>query len=197
MSAPIPDKFASTARLPVKLTDGVWTLFDGTALPKMKADTIAELLISPWNIIDKAERERLLKEHDVEFLAAGASVWARVKENGVPSILTLDFKTKRVWPNGSGNFVEIKLVSAVGLVIRGDGRASLTDCTCGIPALPEQECASINEAYTRISEAFEPSRRSHTGNIFNCVFYANGNLLYPLRHLRDAKLSTPPSAPSK
>lgn len=165
-------------------------LADGTSLPEMKSDTSAELVISPWDIIDETERARLLNENHVEFLPASTSIWARVKEHGIPSNLSLDCKNKHAWPQTPGVFVEIKLVSAVALVVRGDGRASPGDCVCNIPALPEQECTSINEAYTRISESFEPSRRSHTGNIFNCVFYELGNHVFPLGHLRDTKLAT-------
>jgi hypothetical protein len=30
---------------------------------------------------------------------------------------------------------------------------------------------SVNETYTRISEVYEPHRRSHTGNVFQKVLY--------------------------
>ncbi len=189
MSAILSDKFARTARLLVKVSAGVCTLADGQPLPKMKADTVAELIISPWAITDEIERARLLKEHRVEFLPAGTSIWARVKDAQMPVDLVMSCKRKVAWPKNPGLFVEIQLVSAVVLIIRGDGRAALGDCNCRIPTLPEEECASINEAYTRISVAFEPSRRSHTGNIFNCVFYEPGRSLFPLRQLRDEKLA--------
>ncbi len=47
--------------------------------------------------------------------------------------------------------------------------------------------ASVNQAYTLISTHFEPQRRSHTGNIFNCVYYREEplNTWQSLRHLRD------------
>lgn len=196
MSTFAPDKFAKTARLSVKITGGVCTLSDGKPLPKMKPDTTAELVISPLDIIDDVERARLLKENRVEFLPAGASIWARVKDANMPANLLLSCQRKYAWPKNPGLFVEIRLASAVLLVIRGDGRAALSDCSCGMPGLPDQECSSINEAYTRVSESFEPSRRSHTGNIFNCVFYQMGSSLFPLRKLRDEKLSRPDAEPS-
>lgn len=191
MSAPIPDKFARTARLLVKVTDGKCTLHDGGELPKMKPGITAELVISPWDVIDETSRAKLLEEHSVEFLPAGTTLWARVKSDDISGTLALACHSKRIWPGTPGLFVDIHLAKAVQLIIRGDGRASLGDCVCKIPALPDEDCTSINEAYTRISEAFEPSRRSHTGNIFNCVFYERGNYLFPLGKLRDEKLAAP------
>ena len=189
MSALLTDKFARTARLLVKITDGKCTLYDGSALPEMEPDTTAELVISPWDITNKKARALLLKEHRVEFLPEGTSIWARVKDAHMPADLVLACESKLAWPKNPGCFVEIELVSPASLLIRGDGRAALEECDCRIPALPDQECASVNEAYTRVSEAFEPSRRSHTGNIFKCVFYQKGDRLLPLGKLRDEKLA--------
>ena len=197
MSAPIPDKFARTTRLLVKVSDGKCSMIDGSALPKMKPDAVAELVVSPWDITDEKARAALLQEQRVEFLAAGTSIWARVKQDDIATDLKLCSKNKRVWPRTSELVVEIKLQTAVQLVIRGDGRASLGECNCQIPALPKQKCSSVNEAYTRVSEAFEPSRRSHTGNIFNCVFFENGNFLHPLRKLRDEIVAKTPATPNK
>lgn len=197
MSTFIPDKFSATARLLVKITNGVCTLPDGAPLPELKPGTTAELVISPWNVVDDDVRASLLKEHRVEFLPAKTSVWARVKADEIPRDLATYRAQKCAWPKNHGCFVEIRLVSPARLVVRGDGRAVLDDCACIIPALPDQDCSSINEAYTRVSVAFEPSRRSHTGNIFNCVFYEAGQTLHSLRMLRDAKLmadAPPPSA---
>ena len=196
MSGFFPDKFAQTARLSVKINNGVCTLTDGRPLPAMKTDAYGELAVSPWDIIDDFERDRLLKENTVLFLPAETSIWARVKADDIPSELKLCRHSKQAWPKNPGSFVEIQMASPVSLVVRGDGRAALGECNCRIPALPDHECASINEAYTRISEAFEPTRRSHTGNIFNCVFHETGTSLFPLRKLRDEKLSQPASESS-
>lgn len=191
MSAPIPDKFARTARLLVKIDKGVCTLAHGQPLPEMKSGIIAELVISPWDVIDDAAREELLNENRIEFLAKSTSIWARVKRDAIPPQLTRHYQNKIVWPKTDGVFIEIQLLSLVSLIVRGDGRAALGECNCSIPALPQLKCNSLNEAYTRISEAFEPSRRSHTGNIFNCVFFERGNCLYPLRELRDELVAAP------
>jgi hypothetical protein len=69
------------------------------------------------------------------------------------------------------------------LRIRTGKDATLVDCECEIPAI-NATAKSVNEAYTRISTNFEPSRRSHTGNVFNCVFSESPEGLRPLYQLR-------------
>ncbi|MCS7263395.1 MAG: hypothetical protein NZ805_01025 [Armatimonadetes bacterium] len=65
--------------------------------------------------------------------------------------------------------VKVLLQEPLRLEMRGTSSPRLLDCRCHIPALEKHEkqfAASLNEAYTRVSEVFEPTRRSHTGNIF-------------------------------
>jgi hypothetical protein len=188
MNSLTPDASSTTLRLAVKVTEGFCTLVDGSPLPRMKPGAKAELVISPWNIEDPAARAKLLNERRIAFLSAGTSVWARVKEDKISDVLKQFRQNRGPGFSKLGPLVEIRLTSDVLLVVRGDGRSALSECECKIPALPEMTCSSINEAYTRVSEAFEPSRRSHTGNIFNCVFHESGYRPAPLRELRDEKL---------
>jgi len=187
----LPDKMSGTARLLVKIEDGICTLAHGAPLPHMKPGAIAELIVSPSDILDDAARKELLSEQKIEFLPAKASIWARIKRDQIPKELRGFYQEKYTWPKQPGVFVEIQLTSTVSLVVRGDGRSSLAECKCHIPALPDLKCTSINEAYTRISESFEPSRRSHAGNIFNCVFFDGDGCLDPLSVIRDKKLAPP------
>lgn len=59
------------------------------------------------------------------------------------------------------------------IVLRGTKTANLKKCKCDIPSL-DLEVNSINQAYTKISEKYEPSRASHAGNVFRKVFYRDG-----------------------
>jgi hypothetical protein len=56
-------------------------------------------------------------------------------------------------------------------------------------AISTKPVASLNHAYTKLSEILEAWRISHTGNIYNRVLYRerNGNW-YPLDILRNAAL---------
>ncbi len=48
---------------------------------------------------------------------------------------------------------------------------------------------SLNYAFTRLSEVFEPWRKAHTGSIYERIFYLDNNgLWYPLKDLRNREL---------
>lgn len=48
---------------------------------------------------------------------------------------------------------------------------------------------SLNHAFTRLSEVFEPWRQAHTGNVYERVFYKEANdIWYPLDDLRRREL---------
>lgn len=79
------------------------------------------------------------------------------------------FLTKRLRSPYYYFLVKVCLQEPLRLELRGTSKPRLLDCRCHIPALKADEkqfADSLNEAYTRISEVFEPTRRSHTGNIF-------------------------------
>ena len=51
-------------------------------------------------------------------------------------------------------------------------------CRCKIPAR-DRGASILNEAYTVISEAFEPGRRSYTGHVLKSAVYEAGDHLQP------------------
>lgn len=189
----IPDKFARTVRLLVKITDGKVTLADGKPLPKIKNDACGELVIfSAYSIEDNGDREKLTREVKGLFLPTASSLWVRVNDDLIDNALG-KFRTKRKLLSGeSAHVVEINLLEDLYLLFRAGKNPTLMGAKCSIPSL-DVEAASVNEAYTKISTAFEPSRRSHTGNVFNCVFAAKDEILTPLNELR--LLMEPPPNP--
>lgn len=66
---------------------------------------------------------------------------------------------------------------------------------CGVIELPSQLILdsvpkSLNHAYTLLSELIEPERLSHTGNIYDLIFYKEKNeQWFPLNRLRSPKSS--------
>jgi hypothetical protein len=61
-----------------------------------------------------------------------------------------------------------------------------------LPATLDLETVdSLNYAFTRLSEVFEPWRKAHTGSIYERVFYLeHDGFWYPLKDLRDRALAT-------
>ena len=73
---------------------------------------------------------------------------------------------------------------------KGIEAVGLASTTVLLPQeIPTGPVASLNHAYTKLSEIFETWRISHTGNIYDCVLYQERNgRWYPLDLLRNAAL---------
>src|SRR5690606_35504250 len=86
----------------------------------------------------------------------------------------------------SAYLVPFHLLEPLPLAFHGTKVAELGSCHCRLEGVEVDEpIVSINHAYTRLSERFESRRRSHSGNVFKKVFFADGDFLLPLKVLRD------------
>lgn len=76
------------------------------------------------------------------------------------------------------------------LKTEGVGAIGLASTTINLPQeITTDPVASVNHAYTKLSELFEVTRISHTGNIYRHVLYREVNgKWYPLDVLRDGAL---------
>src|SRR6266567_2897051 len=78
----IPDKFARTVRLLVKVVNGQIVLADGSLLPKLKNDAKGELvLFSVYSLTDEKDRAFYASELEVSIFKKGTSLWARVNND--------------------------------------------------------------------------------------------------------------------
>jgi len=180
----LDDKFARTVRLPVKYVKGQWQMYDGAGWPEMRDGAFAELVLDAFSIDDDAVRAMLCEEREVLFLPKDSCLWAKVDGRQVPSDLKNAAVEKPCWPpQYLVNFVQIVLEEDLCLVFRKNKHAKLRHCKCKVPGL-KAEGDSVNHAYALVSTRFEPSRRSHTGNVFLCVYYEDGEDLKPLDELR-------------
>ncbi len=88
------------------------------------------------------------------------------------------------WPIPDSFLIEFQLIEDLKIhLLGGTKRGTLADCKCGIPAL-SREAASVNHAYTLISNIYEPHRKGHGGNVFQKVLCRDGNGYDPLDSLR-------------
>jgi hypothetical protein len=163
-------KFEKNLRIGVRFDGCKFVLLDGSPLPRVSKNTLAELVITPESIEDEHVRLRFSTERMVKIVSEGASVML-----GVSTSMTGETKSDwlidpKVLPARSEYwFVEVRLNGDLWLRVRGDDEARLEECQCTIPAL-RQSAGSINHAFTLISSAFETKRRSHTGNVFERAF---------------------------
>jgi hypothetical protein len=187
---PVPDPFAQTIRLSVKITNGQICLADDQPVPKLKEGCTAELVLSSSDFTDAKELAHFTQEWWTDFLPQGTVLMARVNDDPIKP----ELKNYRVAHPHKSHFpylfVAFQLTEPLRLKVRAGKNGQLDECECFVPAL-DKKFKSVNEAYTAISTAFESSRRSHAGNVFLCVYVEEGDKLRPLKELRIQKESEP------
>lgn len=171
-----------TIRFGVRLGDRGWELVTGEALPKMKTGTVGELVVPAYCLMEEKDREVWTVGELQEILPGVHRLWVRVRCKGpladdLPKDLPKAMELARL--RESVDVVPIDLKGSLRLEKRPGKLSKLMPCSCHIPSL-KRDVDSVNEAYARISEAFETHRRSHGGNVFTNVFFEEKGLLRPL-----------------
>lgn len=183
-----------TVVIPVVWKEGKWEPSYGGEMPEIREGTTADLTLSAGALKDENEIKRLSFEKVVEILPAGSLLWARMsrahyrgeRKKGVPK----GFHSRREERLEEAVLVPFFLDEPLKLLLRGTKPAQLTPCKCYAEDLPsESELLSVNQAYTRLSERFETTRRSHSGNVFTKVCFTDEeNYILPLDFLRKKEL---------
>jgi hypothetical protein len=204
--------------VPVRFVDGIWECAFGGALP-VKNDAEAELLVSPTSISDKTFLEAMERKEAHKVLNEGTALYVclTIKPDSPPAPTLepfLEFENKisggidtthlSRWNSGKLAFVEVTLgcpttkqaeffgtiEGGLWLMTRGVEAVGVRSTTVVLPEkISEEPIVSLNHAYTVLSEAFEDWRKSHTGNIYERVFYRERNdRWYALDTLRNRAL---------
>ena len=176
-----------TVRIPVRWQNGKWVLLEGEELPQLRDNAFAELVLSPHHIVSVSDREYWSRETAYRLLDSGASVFAAVTDNNVPESLRGGTHVFRHDRRGDLRFVEIVLRQPLRMTLAAGQQGRLQACECAIPAL-DDSAGSLNEAYSKIVNVFEPNRRSNTGNVFSKIFVGRGDRLVKLDNLRAQKI---------
>lgn len=205
-------------RVPVRFVDGIWECALGGAVP-VKDGTEAELLVDRKFIGDKAFLEMMERKGRHKVFDEGASllVCLTIKpESPISDTLrpllksynslrgTVATEFLDTWNPGTLAFVEVHLGGpddkqarlfetnrgGLWLITQGVEAVGLASTTILLPtAITDKPVASLNHAYTKLSETFETWRISHTGNIYTRVLYQERNgKWYPLDLLRNKAL---------
>jgi hypothetical protein len=167
------DADAKTIRLPVRFIEGRFiNQITGVAITEIKHETPCEIIVNANKITDDDLLIVLGNETDVDLVKEGTVLLAQVGRKDIPS----NMRQFAVSPDGMSSkydaeYVEIELREPLVMKFRGSKQPQLKDCECYIRSI-DQIAKSINHAYSLISTAFEPKRRSHTGNVFQKVFYS-------------------------
>ena len=177
----IPDPLSRTVKIPIKIVNGYPCLFPEGRLPELKDGTIGDLVVPAHAFTDPKIVVQFSEERIESFLTAGTKLVAQINPEHVPEQHRKSVEQNL--PGFVGSGVEFTLAGDQQMLRRGTKNAELLPCACSIPSLAE-EAKSINHAYTLISQAYEPHRISHTGNVFSKVFYRTNGMWEPLKFLR-------------
>jgi len=127
-----------------------------------------------------------LRKFLIEFNKVPGGIALEASDSGISFV--------QVWLDGPNDKQKSSLRTTSGglwLITHGLDAIGLASTTIRLPAeiLPNP-VASLNHAYTRLSELFEPWRISHTENIYKHVLYQEKNgKWYPLDLLRNGVLA--------
>ena len=206
-------------RLSVRYTDGTWELASGGEIP-VSEGVEAELILSRKSISDRSFIERMTARDTIKILNEGTTLFAYVavhkEEELADELRSHLIPWKEIghriapfavdnWSSRKISLVPIKIGSLAGnaqslvpaadgglwLIVEGRESAGLKSSQIDLPdGVTDGPVISLNHAFTCLSEAYEPWRKSHTGNVYHRFLYEESDgLLYPLELLRDAALA--------
>jgi hypothetical protein len=179
----IPDESDRTVRLPVQWIDGEWKLEGGGPLPKLVAHASGELILPAGFLADEDERAKWTGQQVVDFLPKQTPLFARISPNHLPPEMD-----KQVVRHSIGGrlipFVPLRLLVPLQLVLVTGKKGHLVGGKCYSPATT-LEAESLNEALRKVSEQFEPTRRSFGGSAFELIYAEINHRLVKLADCRD------------
>lgn len=204
-------------RIPVKLVDGQWEFFYGGGL-SVSNGAVGDLVIDKSVIEDKKFLALLKQRSEHKILGVGtelrialtikssADIDSELKKFLI-SVNALElgsnyFDTSR---SPDTQFVKVRIGEptlrqmkmrpkdngGIWLRLQGTQPKGISTSQVIVPPLVSKgPLESLNHAFTRLSEKYEPWRQSHTGNIYERVLYQEKNgRWYPLSVLRNAAIA--------
>jgi hypothetical protein len=197
-------------RVPVKLVDGQWELLYGGPV-RVKEGALGDLHVDRMFFTDKKFLKALTEKRTVPVLPQGAELRVALTiRPGLPqhlqalllpidktphdhtTRLSVDARFVSIHLGGPTQAQRKKGATEGGLALWLEGMEPRY-IESGVVNLQKatglDPVESLNHAFTRLSEVFEPWRKSHTGSIYERMFYSeSNNRWYPLRDLRDRAL---------
>jgi hypothetical protein len=210
---------SKTLRIAMKFTGGKWEIASGGQVPVYEG-TKAEMIVPQKDITDPKFLNSMRQADLIQILPEGTTLYAYVvikKENqpgeelmsklvrwpAVRERVALKFLDN--WSKGELCLFPVTLgpqnpkassaqgSSAGGLWLRLRGRdvAGLVSSQIVLPSdVTTRKVYSLNTAFTRLSEIYEPWRDAHTGNVYERFLYEDADQkLYPLELFRDQALA--------
>lgn len=210
------DKFF---RVPVRYVDERWECEYGGIVP-VAPNTEGELVLVSQSITDKGFLQRMQAKSSIKVLDEGATLLVYLATKGQSTLTTdqknhllpwrdllHEIATEHIdnWSTGGLNLLEVSIGSATDqqarkfrtrdgglwLLTEGPKAVGLQSTRIRLPeTVSKKPVNSLNHAFTKLSETYEPWRISHTGNVYQRFLYKEkDNRWYPLEFLRSAALA--------
>lgn len=202
------DNWTEKVTVPIKKVAGKWEFFYGGEVP-VRDGAMADITLNTQDINDERFKARVTKELRVRVLDEGTRLLVALSDHACRMSEQLR-KFAYGPPPGATRAVEIRLgplkqknkekqmeihevVESGGLWLKVKGleRCELQASTVLMPdGLGVKTAVSLNHAFTLLSEKYETHRLSHTGNVYERIFYREHNdRWYPLNDLRQGVLA--------
>ena len=186
--------------LPVQRVNGQWEFVYGGDIP-VRNGCYADLVVHQSAITDRKFRDLVNQKIVIPVLDEGTPLHVALSDK------TGQFRNatgrheirvaRQYWPGNSCGYAPIWLGPSGartpdqergGLWMHHTGldRCELVSSLIRLPDGMDEFALSLNHAFTLLSERYETHRMSHTGNVYERVFYEESDgQWYPLSHLRD------------
>lgn len=205
-------------RIPVKFVDGVWECSYGGTVP-VSPDTPGDLIVDRGSIADPSFLDKMESKSRYKVLDKGTELLVSLTIKGSPRVsddlakhlipfdkLRFAIATEYLekWSPDTLHFIRVVLdipteaqarrlaekSGGLWLLAQGAKAIGLISTTIRLPnEVSKDPVASLNHAFTKLSEVYEPWRISHTGNVYTRILYKEKNgKWYPLDLLRNAAL---------
>jgi len=182
--------WSKSAKIPVKFVNGQLRLLNGDPLPGLKENQAFDIILPATSFENDADRMRFTLKQSVILFPPSMELW--ITFNPAGCILEKFLKgneldIRRDMPSG---WIGTKVITIhpLSMQIQGIYGGTMEQCGVSIPILGT-EVGTLNQAYTDLSQAFEPRRISHVGNVFRRIWYSENGGWYQLEEKRKETLS--------
>lgn len=165
------ERFERTITIPIKIENDEILREDGQPLPKLSNHAFGELVILSIFLEDVEDQIKYDQEEIKLVFKKGEELFFEMN----PKFITNDkINDSNLIKIETKYFIKCLLEEDLFLKARYQKKAKFESCKCSIPCL-NRTAESLNHAYTLISQEFEITRRSHTGNVFNICYFKNND----------------------
>jgi hypothetical protein len=195
--------------IPVKRVGGHWEFFYGGDV-RVHDGAVATLVVPESAIVDEKFSQRIKQQAVVRVLNEGAPLLVALSDRtagAIPAELSSRINHEDL-PSETTRLIKIHLAApktnaparrllgqdfmrgGLWLNVKGLDKTEIISSPIRMPeGCKENTAISLNHAFTMLSEQYETHRLSHTGNVYNRVFYQEENgYWYPLADLREGVL---------